>query len=105
MAHMAVWIAKLGPGVSAKSHLADGEIIQAPQQTERKEILRYGLGSPLSTRHREIFIPQLHILTVPKGKKMGKQKSFCKAFFCLTQSCEAGFGAYTESQQLSLLQL
>ena len=76
MAHMAVWIAKLVTGVSAKSHLADGEIIQAPQQTERKEILRYGLGSPLSTRHREIFIPQLQIPTVPKGKTMGKQKKF-----------------------------
>ena len=86
MAHMAVWIAKLGPGVSAKSHLADGEIIQAPQQTERKEILRYGLGSPLSTRHREIFIPQLQIPTVPKGKTMGKQK---RSFWCFSdlQSC------------------
>ena len=36
MAHMGVWIAKLGPGVSTKSHLPDGEIIQAPQQTERR---------------------------------------------------------------------
>ena len=81
---MGVWIAKLGPGVSAKSHLADGEIIQAPQQTERKEILRYGLGSPLSTRHREIFIPQSQIPIVPKGQNNGKTKrSFCEAFFLL----------------------
>ena len=80
MAHMGVWIAKLGPGVSAKSHLADGEIIQAPQQTERKEILRYGLGSPLSTRHREIFIPQSQIPTVPKGQNNGKTKKKRKKF-------------------------